>query len=153
MTPPYPEIFHKKGCRPSFLFVLDENKKGEQPDSQKGQNFSLSTCLHISDFLSNSSRMVRLPLFLVVAFFLLCTAFSLRPQPFFQRQVRTTTSSTTALLASSPIKSLQLVVASSLVGLFACQGMVLAKGDEGTKTDKKFGRFWYHFFSPCSSHL
>ena len=87
--------------------------------------------------------MVRLPLFLVMVFVLLCTAFSLRPQLHRQRlQVRTTTQSSTVLLAStSPIKSLQLVVASSLVGLFSCQGMVLAKGDEGTKTDKKFGKF------------
>ena len=89
--------------------------------------------------------MVRLPLFLVMVFVLLCTAFSLRPQLHRQRlQVRT--KSSTALLASSPsIKSFQLVVASSLVGLFACQGVVFAKDNEGTKQDKRFGRFLYRY--------
>ena len=42
-------------------------------------------------------------------------------------------------LSMSSLKSLRLVVATSLVGLLALQGTALAKDNEGTKTDKKFG--------------
>ena len=37
------------------------------------------------------------------------------------------------------LKSLRLAIATSLVGLLAIQGVALARDNEGTKTDKKFG--------------
>ena len=43
--------------------------------------------------------------------------------------------------SASPLKSLRLAVATSLVGLLAIQGVALARDNEGTKTDKKFGEY------------
>ena len=44
-------------------------------------------------------------------------------------------------LTMSSLKSLRLVVATSLAGLLALQGTALARDNEGTKTDKKFGEY------------